>query len=406
MKKSIGIIIAAIGAVLYLTCAATIAVAFFYDMQALLRASVFGLFLAVVIALGITGLFIVNLGMKMFDGEYTMAGRNGLGRWAENIMFAGLVVIFMVGIVWVDQGFITEGMRLTQAILSGLVLLAAIFYARIYYINKKKRDQIKKLIRENSMNGDRRFAMLVENTIPDRKNSATAVCGVVHGSLHLHDHVEVLVPGLKPRMFEVIRLRTNSKDVNKVTDQAAGVYLNLYMEKDEIPKYSTITNIKSNVQKKGINDTECPSLLAEIGEYRTFFKDRSFMAVLIYTACHAKYLVPVQTSEAQKEMDDPTKQLAHDTTISFTQVATRKNNSQKLLPIYTDWFALYHWRYISEAGNRTAAVIMDFPDIMKVAENGYHGVIVNPFGPQPFFMSSEFMKSVKKLPGYQQENKD
>ena len=72
------------------------------------------------------------------------------------------------------------------------------------------------------------------------------------------------------------------------------------------------------------------------------------------------------------------------------------------LPVFTDWSALKNWADKGPANWKQETIIVRFPDILGCLKND-GGFIINPYGPQSFYMNSENINSIVNSPGYQSQ---
>lgn len=343
-------------------------------------------------------IFCIEFGFRLWEGPYAIKNRKRIGM----IFYVTLVILFLEFVSFISIESIQTDQQVIVVLLTICVIYTSILYFQKYTNFSFRKRSILKKIRQGSDNGERRFTMLVEEVVPDKKNSATAVCGIVHGTVRIHDRVYAYIPGCAPRTFEIVRIRTGSKNTNFAKDEACGIYLNEYMEEGVLPKYTIISNIKTRHRKEKEINAESPELRGLIGEYQQFVNDHEFMSVLVYQIVHATYIVPVQLTQEKVVIKDPTTTMPQGTNFVFPQVSQKRKPNQKLLPIYTDWDAVYHWDHLLD-DVPSGAILMKFPEMVEVAEKDYEGITINPFGPQPFFMSDAFIQSIKKLPGYREE---
>lgn len=397
MKKHLGMILIFLSGWMYFMLVAVIASELFYVLKNNTIEDMILMLVAIILA--IPCLALIELGFRMREGQYALKN----GKRVKMILFCTLLMIFMDEYSDIHRSSSTSAsIQVMQTILMFCVICTAVVYLKRYFRYSVRKNSVLRKIRQGSIHADRRFTLLVEQVIPDKKNNATAVCGFVHGMVRVHDKVFAYIPGDKYEAFEVVRIRTGDQNKKFAENEACGVYLGKYMEEGEIPVYTTITNIHPYSPKKGEINAESPVLRSLVSEYPEFLEDHHFMSLLIYQIVHARYIVPVQLTEEYKDWGNPTIELQKGTNFAFPQVTQKKEPTKRLMPVYTDWDAVYQWDHFFDEVP-CGAVIMKFPDMINIAKQQFDGITINPFGPQPFFMSEQFIQSVTNLPGYREE---
>ena len=77
--------------------------------------------------------------------------------------------------------------------------------------------------------------------------------------------------------------------------------------------------------------------------------------------------------------------LQENTSAAFMSVSTSADENLFILPAFTDWDALHRWSSMMMEKD-AVTLIMKYEEVEKIMENGFGGIVINPFGPQPFFM--------------------
>ena len=85
------------------------------------------------------------------------------------------------------------------------------------------------------------------------------------------------------------------------------------------------------------------------------------------------------------------------------------DRGESALPVFTDWFALgamdqqmESMNQQMEAGWKRETMIAGFPQIVSMLTKG-EGFVINPYGPQLFYVSPELIHNLMSSPGYQSE---
>lgn len=98
-------------------------------------------------------------------------------------------------------------------------------------------------------------------------------------------------------------------------------------------------------------------------------------------------------------MMDP---LNSQTSVSFYSVNTAASPDEACLPVFTDWDALSRYGFVIEDPQSTV-LIMNFDKCRRLTEQGYSGIVIDPFGPRPFYLGRDYIATLISLKGYQEE---
>lgn len=88
--------------------------------------------------------------------------------------------------------------------------------------------------------------------------------------------------------------------------------------------------------------------------------------------------------------------------VGFPTLSSRQNPQLKILPVFTDWEALSRWKDMMKERD-AVTITADFPMTVELMRKGFSGFVINPFGPQAFYLSDMFAESVMRMPGYREE---
>jgi hypothetical protein len=94
--------------------------------------------------------------------------------------------------------------------------------------------------------------------------------------------------------------------------------------------------------------------------------------------------------------------LKDQTSVSFLSVNTVARPDLACLPVFTDWDALGRYGYVIEDPASTV-LVMEFEKCRQLMQTGYTGIVINPFGPRPFYLGSDYIRSLTELEEYQKE---
>ena len=173
-------------------------------------------------------------------------------------------------------------------------------------------------------------------------------------------------------------------------------------------QYAVITDIPYQIEANVHQAVENPYLL---GLSRVFFErqgEGEFLNLFFRELVRSHYLVAIETDGNLTQVGkDGSVTLKAGMKLTIPHVTMDRGESA--LPVFTDWFALGATdqqmgamdRQI-EAGWKRETMIAGFPQIVSMLTKG-EGFVINPYGPQLFYVSPELIHSLMSSPGYQSE---
>ena len=173
-------------------------------------------------------------------------------------------------------------------------------------------------------------------------------------------------------------------------------------------KYAVVTNIPYQIEANVNQAVENPYLL---GLSCVFFErqgEGEFLNLFFRELVRSHYLVVIETDGGlPKGEKDGTVTLKAGMKITIPHIAMDRGESA--LPVFTDWFALGAMdqqmgamNQQMEAGWKRETMIAGFPQIVSMLTKG-EGFVINPYGPQLFYVSPELIHNLISSPGYQSE---
>ena len=173
-------------------------------------------------------------------------------------------------------------------------------------------------------------------------------------------------------------------------------------------QYAVITDIPYQIEANVNQSVENPYLL---GLSCVFFErqgEGEFLNLFFRELVRSHYLVVIETDGGlPKGEKDGTVTLKAGMKITIPHIAMDRGESA--LPVFTDWFALGAMDQQMGAMNqqmeaewKRETMIAGFPQIVSMLTKG-EGFVINPYGPQLFYVSPELIHSLMSSPGYQSE---
>ena len=166
-------------------------------------------------------------------------------------------------------------------------------------------------------------------------------------------------------------------------------------------QYAVITDIPYQIEANVHQAVENPYLL---GLSREFFErqgEGEFLKLFFRELVRSHYLVAIETDGSLPIGEkDGAVTLKAGTKIIIPHVTMEQGESA--LPVFTDWFALGAMDQQTEAGWKRETMIAGFPQVVSMLTKG-EGFVINPYGPQLFYVSPELIQNLMNSPGYQSE---
>ena len=166
-------------------------------------------------------------------------------------------------------------------------------------------------------------------------------------------------------------------------------------------QYAVVTNIPYQIEVNVNQAVENPYLL---GLSCVFFErqgEEEFLNLFFRELVRSHYLVAIETDGSlPKGEEDGSVTLKAGMNITIPHVTM--DRGERALPVFTDWFALGAMDQQMEAGWKRETMIFGFPQIISMLPEG-EGFVINPYGPQLFYVSPELIHSLISSPGYQSE---
>ena len=239
-----------------------------------------------------------------------------------------------------------------------------------------------------------RFTMLVKGS---KDEGSILLVGDVYGTVKKED-VTVLFKDGKVSHLKVAKLiDSTGNDCESVTDAYAKIGFENIDKGDDF-KYALITNIDFQIESDVNKAVENPYILGLLYEYDNNCNDEDFINLFFREMVMSHYLLPVRMSEDFKGSGSTV--LKKDTKIDIYGIELQ--GGINALPVFTDWTALKNWSDKGATNWKMETIIESFPDIVGFLK-GEGGFIINPYGPQSFYMNSENINNIVNSSGYQSQ---
>ena len=173
-------------------------------------------------------------------------------------------------------------------------------------------------------------------------------------------------------------------------------------------QYAVITDIPYQIEANVHQAVENPYLL---GLSRVFFEkqgESEFLNLFFRELVRSHYLVVIET-DGSLPMGEKDGTVTLKAGMKLTIPHVTMDRGESALPVFTDWFALGAMDQQMGAMNqqmeaewKRETMISGFPQIVSMLTKG-EGFVINPYGPQLFYVSPELIHNLMSSPGYQSE---
>lgn len=351
-------------------------------------------------------MFFVIYFNRIFDAGEGLVQKNiFMGRWPMNALFISLVMTVLFVMSYAnqsdDRGLLAARAHYSPVIFLIAVLTAVMLYIRNYHRFKPRNKQVQKAAQTYALNKKRRFTFVIEKYLDDG-----GIYGTVQGQIRVHDGAYVLNCEDGHSRITVDSIIKDGKNVRYANDGKAVIRVKI-PKKKSVPEpvwydYTVLSNELAGHTIYRRIAAENPRVRAMLGIVADYSGDRQYMSSLIYDIVHGNYLVPAKTDEENARSGDITEAVSGSHSVMFPAVSSSNSPDQSVLPVFTDWDALSRYKNVME-DEKSVILVMDFQQASEMLSKGYEGFVINPFGPAAYFLSREYINSIKSLEGYQRE---
>ena len=284
-----------------------------------------------------------------------------------------------------------------------------------------RKDESKSENQRNSENGSERprFTLMVENYAVV-EGDCFSVEGQLFGNAKEGEKVYALhrdgtishltIMKIEESTTYVEQVKKEEQEETPETQGARRVKL-FFSRKEALSpdwQYAVITDIPYQIEANVHQAVENPYLL---GLSRVFFEKQGegeFLNLFFRELVRSHYLVAIETDGSQP-MGEKDGSVTLKAGMKLTIPHVTMDRGESALPVFTDWFALGAMdqqmealNQQKEAGGKRETMIAGFPQIVSMLTKG-EGFVINPYGPQLFYVSPELIHNLMSSPGYQSE---
>ena len=284
-----------------------------------------------------------------------------------------------------------------------------------------RKDESKSENQRNSENGSERprFTLMVENYAVV-EGDCFSVEGQLFGNAKEGEKVYALHRDGTISHLTIMKIEESTtyaeqvkKEEQEETPETQGARrVKLFFSRKEALspdwQYAVITDIPYQIEANVHQAVENPYLL---GLSRVFFErqgEGEFLNLFFRELVRSHYLVAIETDGSQP-MGEKDGSVTLKAGMKLTIPHVTMDRGESALPVFTDWFALGAMdqqmealNQQKEAGGKRETMIAGFPQIVSMLTKG-EGFVINPYGPQLFYVSPELIHNLMSSPGYQSE---
>ena len=281
-----------------------------------------------------------------------------------------------------------------------------------------RKDESKSENQRNSENGSERprFTLMVENYAVV-EGDCFSVEGQLFGNAKEGEKVYALHRDGTISHLTIMKIEESTTFAEQVkqeeTPETQGARrVKLFFSRKEALspdwQYAVITDIPYQIEANVNQAVENPYLL---GLSRVFFErqgEGEFLNLFFRELVRSHYLVAIET-DGSLPIGEKDGSVTLKAGMKLTIPHVTMDRGESALPVFTDWFALGAMdqqmgamNQQMEAGWKRETMIAGFPQIVSMLTKG-EGFVINPYGPQLFYVSPELIHNLMSSPGYQSE---
>lgn len=339
-------------------------------------------------------LFLLEFLNRKYDKSEGYADpKKVISRWSKNVIFISLIVGFLYACIdLLSKNTLNTNQEYMYYILFLFVVWAIVMYIQNYKSLLTRKTRIHALKNKNVIYKNRRYTFFVEE-VKDVE-SQLYLTGILSGYMKVHD--EVYVYTSKEEMFTtcILSINEDGHTVKRSKDKQVTITIKKNQKTELIKKYSVLSDIKENETKFNENNIEHPYLRGLITGYEKYHDDHEYMTLLLWKLAFSDFLLCAKaTTDHDGNIMDT---LKGNTNAAFPSVSTSFDTNLFILPIFTDWQALENWKLLMNEQD-AVTLINEYHEVVDIMKKGFQGIVINPFGPQPFFMPEILANSIQTM---------
>lgn len=343
-------------------------------------------------AIMLASISLLELSNRYFDRLSGYASKKWfLNRWVCNCLFLSLILCFLIALhITFLQGVADENIYIVLLALC-VVICAVIFYVQNYRHLRGRKARIRSLERKQLRYKNRRYYCLIHDVSVLDHN--VKVTGTVSGKICVNDEVYIYIPASKTVITRIEKIIVDGESVLHVKEGEAELVLKKDALTEKIQRFSVISSVGENVEMNQVNLVENPFLNGLIMGYREYNNDPVYMSTLLWETSSGKYLMAGTSNEYLD--GDIMDTISGNINATFHSVSSF-DATLTILPVFTDWNALDRWKVIMKEKD-AMTILMKYGQVVDIMYRDFDGIVINPFGPFPFYLPKELANSLVKM---------
>lgn len=343
-------------------------------------------------------LAIIHVCNRFFDASKTCYVKPLLfDRWCQNTVFISCVTIAISFFTYYRNAYAfsprnTPFYALMQSFALGVIVCAVVMYVRSYNAKLTREKRIKQCMPKKKT-----FTLLVEEI--SEEGEWIHIKGNVNGVVRRKDDFFLYASNGKLNIVPNFKIYQNGIHKTCVKDEDIEiVFLKKYVL-HSLQKYCVASNVLGVVKLKGENHIDSPIMNALLLGYRKHYNDVTFMKQLLQTISKSQFLLGANAiDDLHLEIIETLRQNAK---LSFPSILADANDKPlHLLPVFTDWQAMYQWEALMKSKN-AVSMIYPYEEVYNIMKQGFDGIVLNPYGPAsfviPYDLATDILRMMKKV---------
>lgn len=338
-------------------------------------------------------LLIESLNMMYDKADGFVSKKRYFGRWVHNCCFISLLVCFTYALVSTLLKRASLGIDIRVFILLIFCVFMSVYLYSLNYRNLMSRKSRIDAIRKRQLRyKNRRYYYLVNEV--RNEETMMKLSGTLHGNMHVNDEVYIYIPAEDPLKTRISKLSVKGKSVSRAKDGDVEISLKKDDLTKTIRKYSVVSSVSDQIEISDENLAENPFVNGLIMGYGKSNRDPNYMSILLWEISSSKYLM---AGKCREELDgEITDAIRQNVNAAFPSVSTTSDEKMTILPVFTDWDALNRWKMMMEDKD-AMSIIMKFDQIAEIMHAEFDGIVINPFGPFPFYLPCDLADSLLRM---------
>lgn len=251
-------------------------------------------------------------------------------------------------------------------------------------------------IKEQSYTNDenRRFVMMIEEAFLAQGNDGVITVGMMRGTIKNGDAVYLLEPGDQICMVNVIGLAIQNggkmEPVEEAANQVTGVKIYDITGRNKVAKYSVLTSVKPQINRKDPSAIENPYIWGLSFGYRKYMKAADFFDIFISELLITNVLVPMHRGEDG---------------YAVFSISNPQSGGRDLL-VFTDKYQLLlgDWAKTEDGENELRIAAMSLAECIDMicSQKGQtKGIALNAYAKFPIILPEEMLNTIYKSEEFQ-----